>query len=185
MLKKIFIAFLPLGTIAVILWLALPEYRALQAAKSVRAASSQALEEKRQLVAKIKNLEAQYHRIEEASLKVAQIIPPTPDIPNLLAEIPAIVLQHGMLLDDLSFAGQGTDASSARSGQEQVAYKSMDMHLVVKGSYEALKILLEALEKELRIVDVQSLQFSVSQDAADIQPISFSISAKLYYGLGI
>ena len=184
MLKKIFIALLPLGTLAVILWLALPEYRTMQAAKIERAAASEALEEKRRLVAKIRGLEAQYRRIEESSLKVAQIIPPTPDIPNLLAEIPALVLQHGMLLEDLSFAG-GNDAASVRSGQEQAAYKSMDMQLMVKGSYEAFKILLDAIEKELRVVDVQSVQFSIPQDAEGSQPISFSISAKLYYGLGV
>src|SRR3989338_6965650 len=104
MLKKLLIAILPVGTIAVVLWLIVPEYHALADAKVGRETAQQAFKEKQELIAKIEELKKQYLTVEDVADEVAQIVPRSPDIPNLLVEFPALALQYGMALDTISFS---------------------------------------------------------------------------------
>ncbi|MDO8558466.1 MAG: type 4a pilus biogenesis protein PilO [bacterium] len=184
MLKKLFIALLSLGTIAVVVWLVLPEYRGLGEAKVARTQAEEALQEKQLLVSKIKNLEAQYREVEDVASKVAQIFPPMPDIPNLLVEIPEIASQNGMTLDDISFNVSETalDATTRSKTQGSLPYQTMQASISVTGSYEALDGFLKALEKELRIIDVWALQFSVPSGEGS-QLFTFNLSVRMYYGL--
>ncbi|MDP3963922.1 MAG: type 4a pilus biogenesis protein PilO [bacterium] len=183
MLKKLLIAILPLGTIAVVLWLILPQYRALQAAKAEREAARQALQEKQELIAKIEELKKQYLAVEDVTDEVAQIVPRTPDIPNLLVEMPALAVQYGVALDNISFnvtentiPGPSQDASRP--------FQSMTVGLSVSGTYDAFQEYLKALERELRVLDVQSLQFSLPPAEGDASSIyEFKVDAQLYYGL--
>lgn len=193
MLKKLLIALLPLGAIAVVVWLVIPEYRALEAAKAQRIEAEEALQSKEELLAKIKRLTAQYREVGDAALKVPQIIPKTPDIPNLLVEIPEIAVQHGVTLHDLSFNAQ-EDTRGGRQPQQgsssASAYESMNATLSLSASYDALKAFLAALEKELRIMDVQSLQVAAQQGEAEggsaADPIlKITMIVRMYYGLTI
>lgn len=186
MLKKLLIALLPLGTIAVVVWLVIPEYRALGEAKAERERASAQLEEKKDFIIKVKRLEAQYREIGDTAKKVAQIIPAEPDVPNLLAEIPTMALQHGMVLKDLTFSVRGdAEARDSSASGEAGSYQSMDASLVVTGTYDGLKIFLRALERELRIMDVLTLQFSIPTGDDQLQLFTFSITLRMYYGLNL
>lgn len=187
MLKKFLIALLPLGTIAVVIWLVLPQYRALGAAREERGEVERALDEKRRLIAKIRNLETQYRQLTDAVRKVTSIVPPTPDIPYLLVEIPDMAVQAGMQLEDISFSAQEHQAAEARVPQG-LSYRTMDVNMRIAGSYEALGIFLESLEKELRIMDIRSLQFTVpdtSTEGTGPTPFAFALSVRMYYGLEV
>ena len=185
MLKKLFIALLPLGTIAVMLWLVLPEYRLIQEEKAHRKEAEDALTQKQELIAKIRNLEEQYRSVEDVADKVASIVPTLPDIPNLLVEIPEIALQHGLTLDNLSFSvyeGQKFEGRSTTQGT--MPFQAMEATLNVEGSFESLVAFLGGLQKELRIMDVQSLQFAVPEDiSGGPAPLKFNMLVRMYYGL--
>lgn len=181
MLKKLLIALVPLGTIAVVVWLVLPAFRALGEAKAIRADAQKVYQDKQELVAKIRNLEEQYAQVGDTTTKVAQIIPQTPDIPNLLAEIPELALQHGLTMNNIGFSvREGEVGQLVPAGQ---SFRTLDANIDLTGSFEAFKIFLKALEKELRIMDVQSLRFVVPRQGEGRAPYIFSLKVRMYYGL--
>jgi Tfp pilus assembly protein PilO len=182
MLKKILILSLPLSSIAIIVWLLLPEYNALKSVQADKTDADDALRQKQILVDKIKGLESQYRKVEGLASKVSQIVPPDPDVPNLLVEIPELVAAYGMTLKDMSFDETGSNATFAGSSN----LRAMQANITVSGPYDYLTPMLRGIEKELRIMDVQSIEFKVPRESNTESAggtYDFKIDLQIYYGL--
>lgn len=100
--------------------------------------------------------------------------------------------QNGVAVKSIAFTEQegdkaarsAADLSVPRPGgaPEAAAGKSrkeMAINLEVAGSYDSMKRFLDALEKHIRIIDVESVIFSAMQSPAEA--VKFSIKAKTYY----
>jgi Tfp pilus assembly protein PilO len=185
MIKKVIIAILPLTTIAIIVWFIMPEYDNLTLAKADRAAQEESLTSKQAYLTKLNKLKEKYDEAKGLVPRVDQIFPSTPDIPNLLAEVPDIAGRNGMNVTNIAFSdtkGASTDDATAPAE----SYKSMLINLSVSGSYDSFKNFLRDMEKELRIMDVQSVQFvvpSISDDSSTEKEMSFTLGIKTYFAL--
>ena len=188
LIKKIFVAMLPLATVAVVVMLVTPEYQRIGEARREKETAEIQLADKRTLVAKIKSLESQYREVEEETKKAAEIVPLDPSIPSLLVEIPALVVQHGMILEKIAFGTTKEAESRAFSSGPQQAvsgplYRSMPVELGLKGTYESFKVFLKALETDLRLMDVATIRFGGLAEGSGIG--TFDVSADVYYGLSL
>ena len=182
LLKKLFVAFLPLASIAVVVWLVVPAYQNIGEAKAEKEKAQSELDEKRALVEKVKGLETQFREVEEATRKVAEIVPPASNIPQLLVEFPALALQHGVAMKSIALNEAKGESENTSGGASPPPYKTLTANLSFQGTYETLKLFLRALEKDLRMMDVTSVEFN---GGGDRDLISFTVQVKLYYGLTI
>ena len=100
--------------------------------------------------------------------------------------------QNGVAVKSIALAEQegdkaarsGADMSVPRPGGAAEAAgirprKEMTVNLEGVGSYDSMKRFLDALEKHIRIIDVESVTFSAMQSPAEA--VNFSIKAKTYY----
>ena len=100
---------------------------------------------------------------------------------------------NGVLVKSIALAEQEGD-EAARSGVVDLSVprpggapeaavgksrKEMTINLEGVGNYDSMKRFLDALEKHIRIIDVESVMFSAMQSPAEA--VKFSIKAKTYY----
>lgn len=185
-LKKILLVLLPLATIALVVWLALPEYRRIAPAKTAREQAAGELEQKRALLAKVRYLEKQFRSVELAARKVTDIVPSSPNVPQLLVEFPALVLRHGMTLSRFSLgsakAGDPVVPRAGATPPSEAPYLPLNVELGLKGTYEAFKVFLAAAERDLRLMDVNRIAFG-GADEGGLH--DFSLTLSVYYGLSL
>ncbi len=113
------------------------------------------------------------------------ILPPQKDLPNLMAQIEALVNNHNFVLGSISMSSE--EKSSLNKNNlpliekerkiETDLIKEVDINLFVfgeKGGYERIKELLDAFERHIRFIDVISFSFEDTMD-------SYAIILKTYY----
>jgi hypothetical protein len=87
------------------------------------------------------------------------------------------VKAHGLLLKKIDVKeSKQTAGSSAVLGTVSAPYKTIDLTLLVSGSYASILALFSDLDKSLRLMDVENITFS----AATADSYEFSITARTY-----
>lgn len=81
--------------------------------------------------------------------------------------------QSGVVDSSVPRPGGAPEAAPSKSRKE------MTINLEGVGNYDSMKRFLDALEKHIRIIDVESVMFSAMQSPAEA--VKFSIKAKTYY----
>ncbi len=118
----------------------------------------------------------------------------------LLASLEAAAISHGLALkhmDTLGFVTQPSPASpSATGASRQPAPRTapvtqpsqkgpaadIQIQMTVVGFYAELKQFLEALEKSVRVIDIQQLSFgSLGTEKTTAVPLEFKVLLKTYY----
>ncbi|TSC76107.1 MAG: hypothetical protein G01um101431_969 [Parcubacteria group bacterium Gr01-1014_31] len=109
------------------------------------------------------------------------LLPTEPDLPGLLVQIAEIARQGGLLVNGIQFSesdfGGGAEAATPSPETRPLSdlrTVRIDMS-VSQGNYGKIKQLLTNLEANLRLIDVQSINFSAGDDTV------FSISMQAYY----
>lgn len=137
----------------------------------------------------------QYQGFESEQVKTLMgILPNSPQIPELLVIIPGLARSAGVTLDQFnviediskSQAGQNqqvivgdfgeTGLPSQITGQTKVELGTVKISLSVSGTYDQIKNLISELEKETRIVDVETFNFSATDKG-----MVASLQATAYY----
>ena len=144
-----------------------------------------------QQIKELKGIVLGYSRISEIDInKINQILPDKPDERDLFAQIEKIVKANGILLesifiDDSDLQAVQPKTRSTRSALEVEATAEAEVissnmkelkiiFTVSEVSYPAFKSLLNSLESNLRIIDVESIEYD-PKDASAI------FSVKSYY----
>lgn len=105
--------------------------------------------------------------------KLNEVLPPTSQIPNLIINLEAVAEVSGLQIRNLNItevpaAGQGD------SQQTEIPQQVMIKMDLTGGGYNAFKSFLIALERNVRLFDVEDLSFDPTKD-------SFSIRGAAYY----
>lgn len=104
--------------------------------------------------------------------KLSAMLPPEPDLPGLFVQMAAIAEASDLVVHTVNFTEPQARAAEATPG----AFSSLDVSLAVSGGdYAALKNYLANLEDNLRIIDVQSVNFANQSDGP------YAIQLKVYY----
>ena len=123
------------------------------------------------LVGVVTELNLGFSDIPKEAERIEFALPSRAEVPEILIQISSLASQNGLVLKKINFGTAGQTGSGG--------YVPIDITLQIAGNYEALKTFIVAIEQNLRIIDVENLSFSVSQDSDD--PINFNMSLTTYY----
>lgn len=121
--------------------------------------------------------------VEEDINQLYNILPPQEDLPNIMAQIEALVNSHGFKLGSINMTAEESNLSNniplvnLEENTNSDLIKEIDVNLFVfsdEGGYLRIKELLDALEHHIRFMDV--LSFSFEEDMR-----AYSIVLKTYY----
>jgi Tfp pilus assembly protein PilO len=123
--------------------------------------------------------------IENDINKLYDILPPKQNLPNIMAQIEALVNNHGFMLGSISMSPGKEKAISENnlpllnSGEEEKIdlIREVDIKIFVfseEGGYDRVKELLNAFEHHIRFTDVISFSFEEDME-------SYSMILKTYY----
>ena len=117
--------------------------------------------------------------------KLYKILPPKEDLPNIIAQIEALVNKHGFNLGSISLSAEKDSLRDEKKASlininknvSQELIKEVNIQVFIfteKGNYGRVKELLEAFENHIRFMDIISFSFENDMKA-------YSIILKTYY----
>ena len=166
--------------ITVFFMFANPIYSEIGGLRAQVASYDEALSNSKALKNEIDKLTAKYNAIDRDDLiKLQKLLPDNIDNIRLILEIEQIALPYGMALKDVKYnatndpakgagagGGAGTEGAPAvlQGGGTAIAggkdYGAWDLSFSTTGTYDNFLRFTRALESNLRIVDISSIQFS-------------------------
>ena len=147
------------------LYLLKPKYIYLKETGSLTLQSlKKSLLTKKEYLENLKKLKKSYNNLSmEDREKLEEILNWDKDIPNLFVHFENLVEKRGMTLASINFA----------EGKGEGAIKTLNIDLAVAGgNYQILKDFLDDLEKDIKIIDVDSVIFSAE---------GYNLALKTYY----
>jgi len=143
----------------------------------------QAYAAKQTLLGNLNQLEQSYNQIKQADKdKINAMLPAKAEVERLISELEAIVLKNGLILASLSIEPQEKAKTSTKveikdenSGQklkiaempEGVALVKISMG-IVGSDYNGLKNLLRTIENNLRLLDIDKLDYNNAENKASL-----------------
>lgn len=172
-----------IALIAIVVFLDLPAYNRVSFLRKEIKTSRVFLEERQELIAKVEQLKEIYDSREKEIGRVYYVLPLEKDIPNLIVQFEALATENGLVLEKIDFIEKTIKkaADSTPQAGPQKEYKSLEVSLSLSGSYESLKSFLEALEYNIRLADIKSINFSSEKGLEGGSIFTFGINLEVYY----
>lgn len=170
-----------------------PIYDDISLLQTQVASYNEALDNAKALENERDKLTAKYNSISPDNLiKLQKLLPENIDNIRLILEIEQIALPYGMVLKDVKYSTttkQDTDTTPVTAGVVQGGgaaqskdYGVWDLEFSTVGSYNNFLNFTRDLQKNLRIVDISSIQFSSGSDTRlSVPPNSTYVEAYQYY----
>lgn len=131
------------------------------------------LQARKDIVAKVASLNAEYKKKSSDIARLSAIVPVKKSVPEIVSATEHIATQSGIQLVGISVAD---DKSAADSN-----YKTLVIDMSLSGSYLSLISFLDAAERNLRLIDVISIEATQSPGLGSQNNIGFKMSAHVYY----
>lgn len=159
----------------------LPAYSDVRARQEILNNKKADLQKLEELIGKMNELTSVYKEKETEIEKVWQILPKEKDIPGLLVQFESLAAQSGLILGAIDFSEVEIQEQTGAKSQRKLTppYKKLSVSIRITGSYDAFKNFLSNLESNLRLTDVQSINFVSKGEISDI--FEFSLTGNVYY----
>jgi len=114
-------------------------------------------------------------------------LPQRQEIPELIVQLEALASENGLILESLDIkekkrATETNEKKAAVSSQISSQINILEISLALSGSYPAFKGFLEALEYNVRIMDVQKIEFSFKKGQEEGAAfLGFNLDLLVYY----
>ncbi len=150
---------------------------------------------------KLEELKKKYDNMANEADKVAQAVTKREDFPGLLVQLEELSSQNGLILESVTFdvvdikknnqavvsdnsLGNGTvvaqSVGGSKNSQEISELKILAVNLNLNGSQNSLKTFLQAIEANLRIMDVSAISFGAQDFGASLGQ-DFKVSLNTYF----
>ncbi len=150
---------------------------------------------------KLEELKKKYDNMANEADKVAQAVTKREDFPGLLVQLEELSSQNGLILESVTFdvvdikknnqavvsdnsLGNGTvvaqSVGGSKNSQEISGLKILAVNLNLNGSQNSLKTFLQAIEANLRIMDVSAISFGAQDFGASLGQ-DFKVSLNTYF----
>lgn len=172
-MNKAYTGSILIAVAGILFWvLVLPMYDHIADARDALATRKTQIQDREKVLADIASLTKQYMSRTNDVTRFANVVPPTKNSADLVSMIQALTSQNGLQLGTLALS----DSSQQTLGAAvRTQYVTMD----TSGSYLSFKSFLEALEKNIRIMDIQSIDGNPVEGSTS--NIIFHIKASAYY----
>lgn len=180
--KNIIALILIIIFLGIIFLLDLPIYNKMALLNDKLVKEKADLVSQQELLAKVEQLRGVYDDYQNQLKKAYYILPKNKEIPNLIVQFEALASENGLILEEINFV---EEESKKRSDSEQtqsspVGYKDINVILKLVGEYPAFASFLKALEYNVRIADVNSIELS-SEKGDETSGFSYNVKLKVYY----
>jgi len=170
--KKELILSITLLAVAVIVWFLLwPAYSAMMANRENLGVWQAKYDEARKLKAVADKIRENYDKLSENSQKAVDALTGEADIPSLLTQLEDLTSQNGLILNSINFSPQPSVAPMA-------GVKTLDIDLNLAGDFNSLMNFIDAVENNLRIMDVSAVNF---QPETGGSLTKYNVKMSVYY----
>jgi len=161
-----------------------PYYDQVKALQTNNQTLQEALVNSRELQTIRDDLLSKYNAISQDDIgRLNKMLPLKLDSGTLVTILESRVKNYGLLLKRVDVKEYKTAVDSlAVAGSPALPYKIVDLTLMVSGPYTSFLQFLPDLERSLRVLDVQTLNFSVNSSNIGLSSniIEFNLSARAY-----
>ena len=164
-----------LVAIAIVLFwvMALPLYNGVSDLDTAVKEGEDLLSSRNSIVTNIENLNKEYQkRITEIN-KLSAIVPSKKSVAEILSAINDISAKNGMELFSSTIIGQKV------SGSDVNPYNILSVEIALNGNYPGLTNFLRAFEKNLRLVDIASIDATTG--LGNTSTLNFTVKGSAYY----
>lgn len=130
------------------------------------------LSSRKNILARIKDLNSQYRQRTSEVSKISSVVPNTKSTAELVSAIEAVTQQTGLQL---------TEITMRESGNPQEELQTTFVELGLIGTYPSLIAFLDLMEKNLRLIDVLELNAGKTSAPGQQIALSFRVKANAYY----
>ena len=164
-----------------------PKYAAIQGVGLLEFTSKQQqLEQKKQELARLEQLARDFFDLNTSELqRIEEVLPKSPKSGDLLAQFEVLANRSEVQLNSISVnkgdtfpvvdAGE-TDVVTQTPALQSVGVLDINIKVASLDSYDKLKVFLDNIEKNMRLVDLTSLQY-LTESEQD----TYSLNLKAYY----
>lgn len=159
-----------------------PKYQDVREQKDSLKNKKTELQDKQQKLLSIEDLLKEVRNKNKELQKVDEALPPSPEVPELLANLESLAQISGLLLSNIQLTllqEQASGQEAASGGPKTNALVIIEVNLVARGTYANLKTFLLNAERNLRLLDIQNLTLGQVDEETGAQ--DFSLKLKTYY----
>jgi len=189
--KKIIISLISLVlSIVLIFVFGLSQWSSIKVFRTELTQKKQVQTELNELLNKMNQIEEKYQEVTDEAQKMFLSLPREKDISYLLVHFETLASQNGLLLESINFGQidkekkQTIQQESDQSPKVLSNLPNFSVDLSMTGSYDAFKNYLTALEKSVRLMDVNSINFvarSRNSLSSDLGIFGFNLGINVYY----
>jgi len=162
-----------------------PEYRSLQTLKAEVAELQKNIEIIKNLEVSRDSLEKKQRSISQKDLqKLEKVVPYSPDNIRLIIQLDEIARKYGLtMLKDVSYDAKASQAAPGQVEKNPKDYRTYRVSFSTSGQYNQFLIFLKEIEKNLRLVDIISVQLKTKQKegGGTAQMQEFKIELQAYW----
>lgn len=147
-----------IGAIVFFSSLVLPAYRDVQQLRGEKKSLETVIKEEEQLVTTANRLLAEYQSAANLRDSLSLVLPREEAVPEMIHQVQGIAKSTGITVEGINVENLPLEHSRTSSIVEPVG--SFKVTVRLRGSYEALRGYLQAIETNMRIIDVDSIAVS-------------------------
>lgn len=171
------------GILIIVVLVILPLWQGTINSRQSLVSEKNLLEKKQNLIFQIKSLSDKFQQSQDKVKKINFAIPRDQSVAELLVQFESIAAENGMVLNTIDFSEQAPAASFARqedfeSEIQPQSYKILSINANLKGAYPSFKNFLNAIEKNIRLMDAQSVSLS---PAGEGSLFNFTVGINTYW----
>ncbi|MBI4117274.1 MAG: type 4a pilus biogenesis protein PilO [Parcubacteria group bacterium] len=168
--NRILSSIIAAGSILIFFLLVLPAFDQTRMLRGSIKERDEILKEAEELLNQVKNLNGQIEARKSEIDKLDRLFPREKELPEFLSNIESIVSASGMILSEMNL--------SEVPGQGKI--RKINGTLKLTGKYPSLVNLLDLLEKNLRLIEVGTVD-AASQLAEGVKTLNYDLSFEINY----
>ena len=151
----------------------LPEYNKISELNIALNERQELYDSRSAIVKKIQDLNKEYQKRAADITRISSVLPSKKSLAEIVSAIDTLSIQNGLQLISAIIVDKS-------SGSQAGAYYSLQIEIAMNGSYPGLLSFLRSAEKNLRIIDIISIDMTAGlTDNPGL--LNFSMKGKAYY----
>ena len=177
--KNIIIAVLIVVFLGVVFFLDWPVFKEVSSLRGEIKDYNKLVAEKEELIAKVEQLKSVYEDKQTDIKKVYYALPRTEEVPEIIVQLEALTSENGLILEAIDI--QEIEKQGSKQ-EDKTGVNVLRISLALSGSYSSFKNFLEALEYNIRIMDIQRIEFSFKKGGEETNSfLEFNVDLEVYY----
>lgn len=124
-------------------------------------------------VKRIQDLDKEYQQRAADVMRISSVLPSKKSVAEMISAIDKLSTQSGLQLSSATIAGKPSEVQAG-------TYNFLPIEVAMAGSYPGLVSFLQSAEKNLRIIDITSID-ATAGTADNPGLLNFSVKANAYY----